>query len=73
MTCENESGRQEEPVLKNGEVMGAVLQEAPKCGMCGGPIGSGPQLHYVRKDSRTLDGMRVCAVCFLKIIAEAGA
>jgi len=68
MTCENESGRQEEPCLKNGEVKEAVLQEAPKCGMCGGPIGSGPQLHYVRKDSRTLDGMRVCAVCFLKIV-----
>ena len=68
MTCENESGRQEAPCLKNGEVVGAVLREAPKCGMCGGPIGTGPQLHYVRVEGGGLKDRQVCPVCFLKIV-----
>jgi len=69
MTCENKSGRQEGPALKNEEVMGAVLREAAKCGLCGGPIGTGPPLHFIRKGASTLEGSRVCAVCFLKVVS----
>jgi hypothetical protein len=69
MTCENKSGRQEAPALKNGEVTGAVLREAPKCGLCGGPIGTGPPLHFIRKGASTLEESRVCAVCFLKVVS----
>jgi hypothetical protein len=68
MTCESESGRRETPALRNGEVKEAGAGEIIKCGLCGGPIGSGPPISYVRKEDRNLDGIRICGVCFLKMV-----
>jgi len=71
MTCEFESGRQEDPAMKSGEVLGA--DEATACGLCGDPIGSRPKLHYMRVEGGKLRELRVCPVCFLKTVMEARA
>jgi len=67
MTCENKSGRQEGPALKNEEV--EATAEAVQCQLCGGPVGLGPKLHYMRVEGGRLKDRRVCPVCFLKIVS----